>query len=254
MHLYPQINRREKMINKVLIQRMLHKMGFHLSRYSVDSSPICRRKALIDHNEIDLVLDVGGNVGQYVDEIRKDVKYGGLIYSFEPLSSAFEILKSRWDRDKNWRGINVGLGDFDGSAIINVSENLHSSSIMPMLAEHEKIDPHSHYVSTQEINVMQLDSWMQNNNVQSNNILLKIDVQGFEPKVLSGAKKSLSKIRIIQLELSLTQLYAGEMTLIPMLLLMEKIGFRLAALDSGFANWNTGEMIQMDGIFVNTGI
>jgi FkbM family methyltransferase len=229
-------------------------MGFHLSRYSVDSSPICRRKALIDHNKIDLVLDVGGNVGQYVDEIRNDVKYGGLIYSFEPLNAAFEILKNKWNSDRNWRGINIGLGDFDGSTTINVSENLHSSSIMPMLAEHEKIDPHSHYVSTQKINVMQLDSWMEKNDIRSNNILLKIDVQGFEPQVLSGAKKSFSKIRMIQLELSFTQLYAGETTLIPMLLLMEDIGFRLATLDSGFANQNTGEMIQMDGIFLNTGI
>jgi len=43
-------------------------------------------------------------------------------------------------------------------------------------------------------------------------IYLKIDTQGFELRVQKGADRSLSRIRTIQLEMPLTDLYKGEAT------------------------------------------
>lgn len=39
---------------------------------------------------------------------------------------------------------------------------------------------------------------------------LKIDTQGYEEKVLNGAEELLSKVKVIQTELSLMPLYKGK--------------------------------------------
>jgi len=42
------------------------------------------------------------------------------------------------------------------------------------------------------------------------NIMLKIDTQGYEWEVLQGSKKSLGKIKAIQVELSFEDLYKNQ--------------------------------------------
>src|SRR5689334_10627159 len=64
--------------------------------------------------EIDLVLDVGANKGQFASEIRQ-WGYTGRIVSFEPLSQAHgQLLQSR-ARDSMWEVYpRCALGDHNG--------------------------------------------------------------------------------------------------------------------------------------------
>jgi len=57
-------------------------------------------RRLFDLYKIDLVIDVGANLGQYRDFIRKAVGFEGWIVSFEPDP---ECLKAR----KCWRSVNT---------------------------------------------------------------------------------------------------------------------------------------------------
>src|ERR1700751_3650139 len=56
---------------------------------------------LLRRLEIDCVLDVGANVGQYGYFLRNKVFSDGVMFFSEPVSRHVEILRerSRWDRD-----------------------------------------------------------------------------------------------------------------------------------------------------------
>ena len=95
--------------------------------------------------EIDLVLDVGANKGQFASEIRH-CGYAGRIVSFEPLSQAHGELLQSSAGDPMWDTYpRCALGDHDGEAEINIAGNSHSSSIMPMLESHLNAAPESAY-------------------------------------------------------------------------------------------------------------
>ena len=83
--------------------------------------------------EINLILDVGANQGQFASEIRQ-CGYAGRIVSFEPLSKAHDKLIQASDGDTKWEVYpRCALGDHNGEVEINIAGNSESSSILPML-------------------------------------------------------------------------------------------------------------------------
>lgn len=227
----------------------MHRLGYDFVEYpnKIDK----KRIQLYDLYSFDLILDIGANEGQFASSIR-EIGYKGEIISFEPLKDAFKKLKARSDKDRNWQAYNYALGDFDGQSRINISKNSQSSSLLDMNYEHLKAAPYSEYYSYDEITVHQLDSVLENLiDGAEKRILLKIDTQGYEKKVLDGAIISLFKIIGIQLEMSVVELYKGEMLFDSMKHLIEGLGFTLCLLESGFQNPQTGKLLQMDGLFIH---
>src|SRR5438128_6981528 len=77
-------------------------------------------RELLARLEIDCVLDVGANVGQYHDFLRDKVLYEGLIVSFEPIGRHVELLKSRARAERDWHIEGYALGPREGTLPINV--------------------------------------------------------------------------------------------------------------------------------------
>ena len=80
--------------------------------------------------------------------------------------------------------------------------------------------------------------------------MIKIDTQGYEKNVIDGATESLNNIKIIQLEMSILPLYENEILFIEMINYLDKKGFQLFSLENGFSDLTTGQLLQVDGIFV----
>jgi Methyltransferase FkbM domain len=79
--------------------------------------------------------------------------------------------------------------------------------------------------------------------------LLKLDVQGFEDRVLRGAEALLPGISLIECEVSLEPLYASQLTLMPMLDLLREHGFQVVRLEPGMRDANgRGSILQYDAI------
>lgn len=231
------------------IRKTLWRMGYDISRFNSTSHPLARRKALLDSYNIHLVLDVGANIGQFAEQMRNDIGYSGDIISFEPLSSEFELLKEKAGNDKKWKAINCAIGDVEEKSEINIAGNSYSSSILSMLESHEKSAPESKYVGQETIDVKTLDSIMDDLSINEANIYLKIDTQGFESKVIKGAEMSLNRIDTIQLEMSLLPLYKDELLFNELYNILCSKGYTLVALEPGFSDSNSGQMLQIDGIF-----
>ncbi len=234
---------------KSLIKTLLRHTGYEVRKYDPVPDPnIKRRMRLISTYGINTIFDVGANIGQYASLMRAS-GYNGKILSFEPLSSAYSQLKVLAAGDPNWETVNIGLGDTDGEHDINIANNSFSSSILDMLPSHITAAPESAYVGKEKIIVKKIDSVIDEYRRNDSRIFLKIDTQGYEKNVIDGAAKSLRDIIGIQLEMSLTPLYKGELLWIDMIGYLAERGYVLMSLEPGFGDTTTGRMLQIDGIF-----
>ena len=67
-------------------------------------------RELLAHLDIDCVLDVGANAGEYRDFLRDKVLYDGPIISFEPVSRHIDALRERSRGDRDWHIEGYALG------------------------------------------------------------------------------------------------------------------------------------------------
>jgi FkbM family methyltransferase len=234
---------------KQLLRDGLRQVGLSLQRYSPATVPDALVQALLAHHEIDLVLDVGANTGQYATALRR-AGYAGRIVSFEPVRAAWEQCSTEASRDPLWSvAPRAALGATDGQTEIHVARNSVSSSILPMHDAHRAAAPHSTYVGTEVVDVRRLDHVARDAIERARRPFLKIDTQGYERQVLEGAQGIRDRLHGIQLEISLTPLYEGSPTLTELLQTMEAWGFAPYALLPGFIDPRSARMLQIDGLF-----
>jgi FkbM family methyltransferase len=232
---------------KQLIKRILNKYGIQLRRYP--DSYLARRLKIIRNNNIDLLFDVGANFGQYALEMRA-LGFDRRIVSFEPLKDAFGKLNIISSRDEKWEVFNYALGNEDNKSIINVSNNSHSSSILSMKPGLLLTAPDAKYIRQEEIEIRKFDTVF-NSFYDGNNVMMKVDAQGYERYVLEGASNSLKLISILQLEMALVQLYHNEMLFLDMIEMLGNYGFVIYSIEDGFYDTTTGQMLQVDVVFAN---
>jgi FkbM family methyltransferase len=205
---------------------------------------------VLARHEVDLVLDVGGADGGYGRGLRR-FGYTGRIVSFEPLASAYGRLSVVLADDPGWTAHNLALGSEPGKTTINVASNSDSSSLLPMLDTHIEAAPSVQYVAEETISVERLDDVAGDVVQAARRPFLKIDTQGFEREVLAGGADTVKRCVGLQLELSFVPLYEGGMTADEAIGWAYGQGFHLVGMEQGYAA-PTGEILQMDGIFVRT--
>ncbi|MDH3457447.1 MAG: FkbM family methyltransferase [Gemmatimonadota bacterium] len=205
-------------------------------------------KRLLKTYGIETVLDVGANVGQYGQQLRS-IGYHGRIVSFEPLKGAYAKLREVTRGDRSWETLNYALGDTEGTAVINIAANSYSSSILDMLPSHVEAAGESYYVGKEEITIKTLDTVFPSVCPTRSHVLLKLDTQGFEKKVLLGAAQSLGIIDTIQLEMSLVPLYRGEALFDELYHILRDAEYTLVGVEQGFSDKQTGQMLQIEGTF-----
>lgn len=219
--------------------------------YEITRSTASRRARIMAAARIDEVLDVGANVGQFARGLRAH-GYRGRIVSFEPLSSAFRALEAARRGDPGWRAVQVAVGDRAGSASLHVAGNSQSSSLLDMLPSHVASAPGTAYVGSEEVRVVPLEAVFREHHAPGARCLLKLDVQGFEQRILDAGEACLAEVTALQLELSLIQLYAGESLLEETLAFLRGRGFIPAMLERTFTDQASGHTLQVDGVFVRS--
>ncbi|MBA2742295.1 MAG: FkbM family methyltransferase [Actinobacteria bacterium] len=204
------------------------------------------RVRLIEERGVTVVLDVGANAGQYASRLRKD-GYMGTIVSFEPLRDAFERLRAAAADDPAWHTLNIALGEAPAVATMNVSANSYSSSFLPIATATVDAAPDAAYIGVEDVSVTALDLLT----LPDGRKMLKADVQGAEPLVLRGARALLPTVELVELEMSLVPIYEGQVLAPAVCAMMRERGFAPVALEASFTHPDTGEILQIDGIFAN---
>jgi len=234
-------------------RKAVRKIGLDVQRWPDPNSPNSHRARiarLLEAHGVTTVLDVGANIGRYSASLR-DEGYSGRIVSFEPVDAQWHALEMAASADPLWDTVRCALGATDDLVTINVAANVgRSSSILPMTGRHRDAAPLANYVSSEQVQQHRLDDLAGALALGDyERTFIKLDVQGYERAVLDGAPKVLAGTVGVQLELSLTPLYEGEMLYREALDFLGAQGFNLRMIEPGFVDPKTGEDLQIDGIF-----
>jgi FkbM family methyltransferase len=234
---------------KKTIKNFLHYLGFEVYRYDPSAAEFGRFSNALRMFEIDLVLDVGANEGQFGEGLRASGYKGDIVY-FEPLKLAHLNLLKISKRDPRWHvHPRAAEGQSPGEISINVSANSVSSSVLSMLNSHKHAAPQAIFIGKEACEVITLDSVRSIYLDGAKAVLLKIDTQGYEWQVMNGAIEKISMVRGMLIEMSLVYLYKGQRLWQDIIERLGASGFTLWALQPAFLDPKNGRTLQLDGLF-----
>jgi FkbM family methyltransferase len=153
----------------------------YLSRGDLYDEPLVR--ALTDPLKPgDTFLDIGSHIGYLSILALQRVLPTGQVWAFEPHPQSFAHLKTNAELNSptNFHVMNVALGDQPGTANLHI--NPHEEGLSTLLPTEGRP------VSVQ---VLTLDQLHAQHNFQ-NVAMVKIDVEGFEERVIRGGEKFFS--------------------------------------------------------------
>jgi FkbM family methyltransferase len=230
-------------------KRLLRTFGIEVKKYLPSRSEAAQTVHLLKTHRINIVFDVGANVGQYGHFLR-DAGYRGRIVSFEPLAAAHAELVLAAKSDALWEiAPRMALSDAAGGAEINVAGNSVSSSLLGMTEAHLAAAPFAANRGTEPVRLERFDAVAGTYLGNGDRGYLKIDTQGYEDRVLAGAQTMIEHVHGLQLELSLLQLYQDQPLFDEMYRRLRDLGFELHAIFPEFYDQTSGRLLQFDGVF-----
>jgi FkbM family methyltransferase len=233
------------------IRAAARNFGVEIGRYRPYRNPINHLIRICKENGCDTILDIGANAGQFAERVLQG-GFDGRIISFEPQTKAHALLVKAADKLDGWDvASRMCVGEKDATTRLNIAANSTSSSILPVLGSSTSAKPETAYVTTEDVLMRRLDSWIAEELPDnSRSLAVKIDVQGYEDHVLDGAKKELSRIIAFQIEMSLMPLYEGSPSFVDLYSRIEAMGYQCVGLYPGFTDVRTYQMMQVDGLFL----
>lgn len=241
VNVMPKIRRR--------VRGLLQAFGYDIR--AIDTYATKRPIDFIRSRQIDVVVDVGANTGQYGGKLR-EAGYRGWLISLEPVRATFELLKSRASRDPQWITLPSALGREAGNATINISEASVFSSLREQAAAATAFNQEARVIRQETIEITRLDDLFPT--LPPGRRFLKIDTQGYEQDVLAGARDCLAEFLGVQMELPIKHLYQDVWRLDEAVSFMSSRGFEISnIIPVSFDNNDPTSLLEVDCIFRRVG-
>jgi FkbM family methyltransferase len=208
------------------------------------------KKLWLRNAGVKTILDIGANTGQFaklIHELCPEAK----LYSFEPLKDCYQELVANFKNVSQFQAFNVALGDNTGVIEMHRSEYSPSSSLLTMNDLHKKAFPYTKEEIIQKVELVCLDDLTSSLELRKP-LLIKLDVQGYEDKVISGGKSVISQADILIVELSIEQLYDGQPLFNEIYQTLISLGFKYRGNYDQLCSPDDGRVLQVDGIFTKS--
>jgi FkbM family methyltransferase len=227
------------------LKSLVRTLGYDIRR--IDSHFHKRPIDFIRSRNIDVVVDIGANIGQYAMHLRHE-GYAGWIVSAEPVRTIYDVLAARAAADARWKALNLAFGEREGVAEINVSEASVFSSIQPQLPVAAAFNPESRVIRRETIRIARLDEVFAE--FPKGRAFLKIDTQGYEQQVLMGASGCISEFLGVQMELPIIHLYEGTWRFQEAVAYMDERGFEISNIAPvNYDRTDSMSLLEVDCIF-----
>ena len=207
-------------MKKVFLRTRLKKIIYILIKAKSWPAVLLRSYPSFEHTQlknylrgqsIDIIFDVGANVGQFA--VFSSIYFKGIsIHSFEPLKECFDKLNEVSNLYLDINPYNLALGSSNEKLRLNFGSQLDSSSILSFSTTLEVNYGVSDSGASALVDTQRGDTFIRHKGLedQFNRGLLKIDVQGYELQVLKGMGNFISSFAFIYVELSFVELYTGQ--------------------------------------------
>ena len=228
---------------KPLLKKVLGSLGYTLARTARTPDTLLGLTA----RPIRTVVDAGANTGQFARRARR-LFPAARLHCFEPVPEAFAALSAWAAADGAVTCHRCALGDAARRASFNVhADHPPSSSLLPTTARsHEQWSQTVRQVEI-EVEVQTLDAALAGHALETE-ILVKLDVQGFEDRVIAGATATLERSAACLLEVSVENFYEGQATFLALATALDRVGLRFAGVDDQ-AVAPDGHVLFFDALF-----
>ena len=155
----------------------------------------------------DIIIDIGAANGTWAKTARYLFPKAKL-FIFEPIPDSFKNIEGVFNNDENSFLFNFALDNKNRMTDFHLNDFSYSSSILEM-TEKQKSD----FPITQNDRIIKIKSYRFDSLEEidlSKKVLMKIDVQGLELRVLEGFGKKIENPDIIILEMNLENYYKSQ--------------------------------------------
>lgn len=207
--------------------------------------------AVLRSRDINCVIDVGGNRGNFGHLVRT-LGYTGRIVSYEPSPSTLPALSAVAARDAQWEVRPVGLSVEPGTAELLLHEGPELDSLLsalpgvvdqiPIIAE---VGTAAVALSTLAIEYPGIVAGL-----EAPRVLLKSDTQGHDAEVLLGAGGLPPEIVAVLVELSAQPIYDGQPRMTRVIDILLDEGFTPVAFQPLFQSSDGLRIVELDGLFM----
>ena len=194
-----------------------------------------------------VVLDVGARHGWFF-HCWQDWCPDAQVHAFEPVQEAFDIATQLYGSHPSVKINQAGVGSSEGCLTIRIFEKSDASnSFLPLRKETwDEVQFETGSVTERAVPVTTIDAYMGKESLQAV-YLLKIDVQGYELKVLEGAEATLPRIDHIFVETGIVPFYEEAPRFTDIYQFLSQRGFHLMAMQA----WHRGnhKLMETDMLF-----
>lgn len=237
---------------KKTIKKVFRKIGYDVIstkgglNYGTKSLELLK---ILKEVNTDLILDIGANRGQFGKELYH-YGYQQKILSFEPLSSVYQDLKEAASYHPQWYVYDrCCVGDSEKEVVIHQSRLVGNSSTLPIKKTKYNVQG-SDYLNEELVNQISLASLNEHVLLKaSNNVFIKLDIQGSEHFVLSRVKDTTFNIVGFYIELSLVKLYEKQEDYLFICQQLKELGYDLVYIT--YESIRNDRMIQFNGVFLH---
>ena len=202
------------------------------------------------------VLDIGANEGVFSTAVSGFFPHAS-IAAFEPLPLQAKILTGRLRNLPNpTRAYPLALGNKNGLATIYSvgsqtdpeASELSSLRALKASVEQYSIDRIDKLATT----VRRLDDIVAEAGIDlTPDLLIKIDVQGYEAEVIEGGCETLRNARVLLIEFVFQEIYEGQRLFVPLMKQLCEMGFEyIGNLDSHNLLVQRGLCTEVDAAFI----
>jgi FkbM family methyltransferase len=171
------------------------------------------------------------------------------VYAFEPQADTFGALTASFGGSPRLVALHTAVGDHTGETEFHQSTFAQSSSVLPMTELHKDAFPWAAESVTTRVPISTLDALAAGLDLREE-VFIKIDVQGFEDRVIKGGADTLRRVRFVLVETAYEPLYEGEATFEIVYRLMTDHGFRFAGNLDQVRNPRTDLPLYADALFI----